>query len=195
MPYRMMSMAALAALLAVTVTVRIDSRAELERAVRQVNVGAFVYQLTEDDVTATASFVNPAVRRGMKLDRRNPHADIQITQVRDKKTGAVKTYRAEIVPAGRSAAIRITDLSTNKVISTEAFVPAAICNVDNKKYPSQAACNADFDCACLPAVLCEANRTCQDQRVDYECCVTGQTVCADILRLVRPTSVRCQVAQ
>ena len=170
-----------------------DPRAELEGAIKGANVAGFVYSFTEDDNTATAAFTNPAFRTGLQVDKQNPHADIRYTRIRDKKSGATKTYRAEAVPSGRTPAIRVTDLDTNRVIANDPFVPAASCNVDNKTYPSIQACEADFFCSCLPALQCQANATCQDIRDGFDCRIAGQPTGVSVDILVRPNSLRCQV--
>ena len=170
-----------------------DPRAELERAIKGANVSGFVYSFTEDDNSATAALTNPAFRTGLEVDRKNPHADIRYTQIRDKKRGTTTTYRAEVVPAGKTIAIRVTDLGTNQVISTDAFIPAASCNVDQKTYPSIQACESDFFCSCLPALQCQANATCQDVRSGFDCTITGQPTGVSVDILVRPNTLRCQV--
>lgn len=170
-----------------------DPRAELERSIKGANVGGFVYSFTEDASTATAAFTNPAFRGGLKLDKQNPHADIRYTQIRDKKSGTTTTYRAEAVPSGRTIAIRVTDLATNRVVANDPFVPAASCNVDEKTYPSIQACEADFFCSCFPALQCQANATCQDLRAGFDCRITGQPIGVSVDILVRPNNIRCQL--
>ena len=174
-----------------------DPRAELQGALNGADVSGYTFQLTEDAERITSTFTNPALREQLKLDKRNPHAVLRYTRVVEKKSGTARTYRTEIAPSGGTIALRVTDMATNQVLldktATEAPRLGATCNVSSQLFPNVQACLNEFNCSCRPALLCEANRTCETQFVIIKCCKPNDNVCLDIHIAVAPTSIRCQI--
>lgn len=180
------------------VSCRSDPRMALRDSLAGADVRGYDFSLTETDSGSVAAFTNPAWRTFGTISRRDPATVIRYTRLQDKR-GAVTTYRAEVVSTAAGASLRVTDLATNTVVLDKPFVRARdlaeVCDFHDETYDSVAACEADFDCTCRPALQCEANRTCDPIVIDQECCITGQEVCTHALLLIVPNTRRCALVE
>lgn len=170
-------------------------RDELVSALKGANVDGFDFATSEDESQAVASLTNRAVRGLVDMDTGPTNFVLRYTRVKDKKTNIIKTYKTEIVKAGKELSLQVTDLGSNEVVSKNAFQRAegqAPGDPGPPTFNTLEDCIKDFDCTRRGALECEANRTCKDQFAALMCCLNnGQ--CFSVHLIIRPTSLRCRL--
>lgn len=170
-------------------------RDELVSALKGANVDGFDFATSEDESQAVASLTNRAVRGLVDMDTGPTNFVLRYTRVKDKKTNIIKTYKTEIVKAGKELSLQVTDLGSNEVVSKNAFQRAegqAPGDPGPPTFNTLEDCIKDFDCTRRGALECEANRTCKDQFAALMCCLNnGQ--CVSVHLIIRPTSLRCRL--
>jgi len=170
-------------------------RDELVSALKGANVDGFDFATSEDESQAVASLTNRAVRGLVNMDTGPTNFVLRYTRVKDKKTNTIKTYKTEMVKAGKEFTLQVTNLASNEVVSkntfqrTEGHTPG---DPGPPTFDTLEDCIKDFDCTRRGALECEANRTCKDQFAALICCLNnGQ--CFSVHLIIRPTSLRCRL--
>ena len=169
-----------------------DPRADLLQSLKGANVEGYRFSTREDDLQATATLTNGAVRDLVTLDQRDTNLVLAYTSVRDKKTGATNLYRTEIIKAGSALTLLVTNLTTNEVLerTTSAAPERHNPPAGAPGFNTLSDCIRDFDCTRRGALQCEADRTCQAQMAALICCLNnGQ--CFSVHLIIRPGSRRC----
>jgi hypothetical protein len=171
-------------------------RDELVSALKGANVDGFDFATNEDESQAVASLTNGAVRGLVNMDTGPMNFVLRYTRVKDKKTNTVKTYKTEMVKAGKELTLQVTDLASNEVVSKNAFQRTDGHSPSDPGAPptfnTLEDCIKDFNCTRRGALECEANRTCKDQFAALICCLNnGQ--CFSVHLIIRPTSLICRL--
>jgi hypothetical protein len=172
-----------------------NPREELLRSLKGANVEGYNFETSEDDAQVVASLTNSAVRKLIKLDSGAANLVLRYTRIKDKNTNTSRIYKTEITKTGNDLTLLVTDIATGEVTSTKTFpAPKSHSNTDTTgptpSFDTLQDCVKDFDCTRRGAIQCEANRTCEAQFADLDCCLkNGQ--CFSVLLIIRPTSFIC----
>jgi hypothetical protein len=169
-----------------------DAREELVRSLKGADVNGYLFATKEESNQITTTLTNGALHQPVKLDSTKPFV-IGYASVKDKKTNAVKTIKAEIVKSGSGTSLLVTDLGTNGPLVNQIFEPRSSCPTPGLPvFPNLDACFDDFECKIRPNLLCEANKDCKIRVIDLACCTPNGEFHA--LIIVKPTKLRCLVA-
>lgn len=171
-------------------------RDELVNSLKGANVDGFDFATTEDDSEAVASLTNKTVRGLVNMDTGPASLVLRYTRVRDRKANTTKTYKTEMIKAGKEVTLQVTDIASNEVVSKNTFTHVEGHNQPPDggppKFDTLEDCIKDFDCTRRGALQCEANRTCKDQFAALICCLkNGQ--CFSVHLIIRPTSLKCLI--
>ncbi len=165
-------------------------RDELVNALKGANVEGYVFATKEDDAQLVVSLTNPAVRDFIKFGGGATNVVLRYSSVKDKKANTAKLYKSEVVKTGDKLSLVVTDVATGAVISDDPFPVLQIPPDRKPTFESLDACMEDFNCNRRGALLCEANRTCKDQRFSLICWLNdGSGV--SVHGIIKPTRFRC----
>lgn len=168
-----------------------DPKGDLVSSLKDEKVEGYFFALSEDDVQTTSSLTNNAVKDIITLGKGDAGVVLRYTRIKDKKTSAVNTYKAEVIKKDASLELVVTELGTNKVVEERAF-PAAgpVCEPPGE-FESITACLDQFNCTDKGPLQCEANRTCDPQLVALTCCLkNGQIFSVHLI--IKPDSFTCR---
>jgi hypothetical protein len=158
-------------------------------------VEGFHFATEEDESQTVASLTKSAVRNRVTLDNSTANLVLKYTLVKEKKAGAQRTYKTEVVKTGKKLALVVTDIASNEVVSRTEFPEPQQHDLPDgpATFDSLEECIADFYCTTAPALQCEANRTCKDQYWCLLCCL-NDGMCFSVLLMIRPTALRCKLS-
>ena len=165
-----------------------DAREELVRSLKGADVNGYLFATKEEEDRITTSLTNPALGNPVKLDSNNSLV-LGYASVKDKKTNATKTLKAEVVKIDNALKLHVTDIGTNQLVLDEVFVPRA-CPAGEPVFGTLTECFNDFNCKVRPELQCEANRTCRNLLFGLDCCLKDGTR-IEALMIIRPTARRC----
>jgi hypothetical protein len=169
-----------------------DAREEFVRSLKGANVDGYSFARKEDDNQVTTSLTNGALRNPVKFDGTNTVV-IGYAGVRDKKTNATKTFKAEILKADKNYTLQIADIGAGGATTKLDFPTPNVCAPPQPVFNTGQDCTDDFRCRVVPGLLREANRTCRVQLFDLLCCLKDGSA-FEALMIVRPTELRCLIA-
>jgi hypothetical protein len=169
-----------------------DAREEFVRSLKGANVDGYLFATKEDDNQVTTSLTNGALRNPVKFDGAGSVV-IGYASVKDKKTNATKTFKAEILKAGKNYTLQIADTGAGGATTKLDFPTAKPCDPPQPVFNTGQDCNDDFKCRVFPGLLREANRTCRVQLFDLLCCLKDGSA-FEALMIIRPTELRCLIA-
>lgn len=167
-----------------------NPREEFVRSLKDADVEGFRFATNEDKNREVTSLTNGTDSEFINLDNSTTSVVLRYTRIKDKSANTTKTYKTEVVKAGNKFEFLVTDIAT-----TEAIIRKAVPENDTTNPPPPpAGCEslescADFECKNLPALQCEANKTCQPKILSTFCCLNGSPV--SIHYLVNPTARLC----
>jgi hypothetical protein len=167
-----------------------DSRDELVRSLKGADVNGYLFATKEEDNQIITSLTNGALRDPIKLDTTHSVV-IGYANVKDKKTNAVKTLKAEIIKTGSTIALQVTDLGSGLPTKFD-YPPPPSCAPDPTFNTAQD-CFDDYNCRIFPGLLREANSDCKIRLFDLDCCLKDGTRFAALM-IIRPTRRTCLVA-
>lgn len=167
-----------------------DAREELVSSLKGADVKGYLFALKEEDNQITSSLTNGALRNPIKFDGNNSVV-IGYARVKDKKTNATKTLKAEILKTDNNFTLQITDIEVGELPTKFTFPNPKVC--DPAASFTRQECFDDFNCKIRPALLCEANRSCKTQFFDFECCPKDAPGFHALI-IVKPTELRCLAA-
>jgi hypothetical protein len=173
-----------------------DLRGELVRSLKGEDVEGFHFATEEDESQTFASLTNSAVRNLIPMDNNTTNLVLKYTLVKEKKTSAKRTYKAEVVKTGTKLALVVTDIATGEVVSRKAFPEPEPHDLPKgpPTFDTLDECIANFNCMTAPVLQCKANRTCEDQLAHLICCLNdGQ--CFSVVLIIRPTAWICIVSR
>lgn len=168
-----------------------DAREELVRSLKGADVNGYLFATKEEDDQIITSLTNGALRQPVKLDSTHSLV-IGYASVKDKKTNAVKTLKAEIIKTGSTIALHVTDLGSGG-LPTKFDFPNPIACAPEHIFNTSQDCFDDYNCRIFPGLLREANRDCKIRLFGLECCFKDGTA-FEALMIIRPTERRCLVA-
>ena len=168
-----------------------DPKGDLVSSLKGHEVEGYFFSLNEDDVQTTSSLTNNAVHDLITLGKGDASVALRYTRIKDKKTNAVNTYKAEVIKKDASLELVVTELGTNKVVEERAFPAAGPTCQPPGQFDSITACINEFNCASKGPLLCEANRTCDTQFAALTCCLTNGQIFSVHL-IIRPDNFRCR---
>lgn len=168
-----------------------DARDEIRRSLKGADVKGYLLATKEDDDRTIITLTNGALRTPIKFGGAD-NLVLGYARVRDKKSKATKTLKAELVKSDNAVRLHLTDIATNEQVVNEVFVPRA-CPSGGPVFGDLTDCIDAFNCNIRPQLQDEANRTCKTQYFDLECCF-GDGTAVHALLFVNPTDRRCHAA-
>ena len=173
-----------------------DPREELVRSLKGANVEGFLFATEEDEEQVISTLTNPIVRDLIGISSGASGVVLRYASVKDKKANTATTYKTEIVRTNTELTLRATNVVTGEAVielrhpAPKPATSGASCGPP--VFNSTKDCVNDFNCKEGANLLCVANRTCQPQFADIDCCLSnGQIV--SIFLMIRPTSFICQL--
>lgn len=168
-----------------------DPREELISLLKGANVDGYLFSMSEHEAQASSSLTNKAADVVYTFGRDETGLILRYTSVEDKAAQKTSVYKSEIVKKGTALTLVVTDLETNRAITTADLPAAGPACQPAGQFDSLNACIAQFRCMNGGALLCTANATCQPQFAALTCCLkNGQAFSVHLI--FNPTSLRCQ---
>lgn len=165
-----------------------DAREALVRSLKGADVNGYLFATKEDENKITTTLTNGALRNPVRMGGDN-RLVIGYANVKDKKTNATKTLKAEVVRTGDAYRLHFRDVNTNIDEINEVFEPKP-CPPGEPVFNNSQECTDDFDCKVRPELLCEVNRTCKPLRAHLSCCFRNGTGFHALI-FIEPTNIRC----
>lgn len=168
-------------------------REEFVRSLKDGKVDGFHFATGEDKNREVTSLTNGTVSEFINLDNSTTGIVLRYIRIKDKSANTTKTYKTEVVKAGNKFELVVTDIAATQAILRKAFPED---DGTNPPPPPTGGCGSlesceDFQCKNLPALKCEANKTCEVQRTSTFCCSNGGIV--HVHYFVNPDSPLCLI--